>query len=83
MNIFYNTMTVLSTISGRLRFVNIEKTDDKGGKAYACYAFNYFMGKDVLGPDHYIEVLGCKCTLKRPSSYKTFISCSTQLIMKF
>ena len=50
--------------------MNIEKSDDKGGKAYACYTFNYFMGKDVLGPDHYIEVLGCKYTLKGPQVIK-------------
>ena len=48
------------TISGRLRFVNIEKGDVKGGKAYACHAINYFIRKDVPGPEHYIEVLGCK-----------------------
>ena len=31
------------TISGRLRFVSIEKSDAKAGKAYACHTINYFI----------------------------------------
>ena len=34
--------TTSLTISGRKRFVNIEKGDVMGGKAYACHAINYF-----------------------------------------
>ena len=44
-------LTILLTISGRLRFVNIEKGDAKGGKAYACqainYCINYFRSSEV------------------------------------
>ena len=37
-------LTTSLTISGRLRFVNIEKSDAKpGGKAYACHTINYFI----------------------------------------
>ena len=36
-------LTTSLTISGRLRFVNIEKGDAKGGKAYACHTINYFI----------------------------------------
>ena len=36
-------LTTSLTISGCLRFVNIEKGDAKGGKAYACHAINYFI----------------------------------------
>ena len=36
-------LTTSFTISGRLRFVNIEKGDAKGGQAYACHAINYFI----------------------------------------
>ena len=32
-----------STILGRLRFVNIEKGDAKGGKVYTCHTINYFI----------------------------------------
>ena len=36
-------LTTSLTISGRLRCVNIEKSDAKGGKAYACHTINYFI----------------------------------------
>ena len=36
-------LTTSLTISGRLRFVNIEKGDAKGGKANACHTINYFI----------------------------------------
>ena len=36
-------LTSSLTISGRLRFVNIEKGDGKGCKAYPCHTINYFI----------------------------------------
>ena len=36
-------LTTPFTISGRLRFVNIEKGDVMGGKANACHTINYFI----------------------------------------
>ena len=36
-------LTTSLTISGRLRCVNIEKGDAKGGNAYACHTINYFI----------------------------------------
>ena len=40
-------LTTSLTISGRLRCVNIEKGDAKGGQAYACHTINYFINKPV------------------------------------
>ena len=36
-------LTTSLTISGRLRFVNIEKGDAKEGQVYTCHTINYFI----------------------------------------
>ena len=36
-------LTTSLTISGRLRCVNVETGDAKGGQAYACHTINYFI----------------------------------------
>ena len=41
-------LTSSLTISGRLRFVNIEKGDAKSGQTYACHTINYFINKPVM-----------------------------------
>ena len=36
-------LTILLTISGRLRFVNIEKGGAKEGQVYTCHTIYYFI----------------------------------------
>ena len=56
----WKSHVVAHIITGRLRFVNIERGDVQGGKSYSCHAINYFMRKDMAGPEHFINVVGCK-----------------------
>ena len=49
---------------GRLRITNVVKNDEQEGKAYSCMALNYFMRDNAIGPEHQINVIGCKCILK-------------------
>ncbi|WAR25432.1 NRG-like protein [Mya arenaria] len=45
-------------IEGRLRFTNVKKSDEQGGRAYSCMALNYFMRDNAIGPEFEIRVTG-------------------------
>ncbi|XP_052782103.1 neuroglian-like [Mya arenaria] len=67
-------------LEGRLRFTNVEKSDELNGRAYSCMALNYFMRDNAIGPEHTIKVVG-STPQKRPA-YELWTSPSDQFFVK-
>ncbi|XP_045166223.2 neuroglian-like isoform X1 [Mercenaria mercenaria] len=67
-------------IEGKLRFTNVKKSDEQGGRAYSCMAINYFMRDNAIGPEHVVEVLGS--TEQKHPAHELWTSPSDQFFVR-
>ncbi|KAH3827857.1 hypothetical protein DPMN_129800 [Dreissena polymorpha] len=67
-------------IEGRLRITNVKKSDEYGGRAYACMALNYFMRDNSIGPEIEIKVTGS--TEQKHAAAELWTSPSDQFFKK-
>ncbi|KAH3820533.1 hypothetical protein DPMN_122277, partial [Dreissena polymorpha] len=67
-------------IEGRLQITNVKKSDEYGGRAYACMALNYFMRDNSIGPEIQIQVTGS--TEQKHAAAELWTSPSDQFFKK-
>ncbi|XP_060606385.1 neuroglian-like [Ruditapes philippinarum] len=67
-------------IEGRLRFTNVLRSDMIGGRAYSCFAINFFMRDNAIGPEHVVTVF--ESTEQKLPAKELWTSPSDQLFLK-
>ncbi|XP_053377718.1 uncharacterized protein LOC123530345 [Mercenaria mercenaria] len=65
---------------GRLRFTNVRKSDELYGQAYHCSLMSTYLAIYIIGPEHFVEVIGSTEHTYEP--HELWTSPSDQIILK-